>query len=144
MRQDQHLLIQRAPTLHPEPCLVFLDPAKKGLRYPNLKSKTSLLLQLKFTVTSFHQSHQHHLSLQSVLLLVILCCSSSSLIIILHCWSSSSHHLYSSTLLLITTIGHRSAHQPCHQSCWSLSSYHTAATKIRSHASSLSTSHRHQ
>ena len=50
--------------MHPGPCLVFLDPAKKGLRYPNLKSKTSLHLQSKLTVTSTH------LFLQSVLLLV--------------------------------------------------------------------------
>ena len=52
IRQNQHPLIHRAPTLDPGPCLVFLDPAKKGLRYPNLKSKTNLLLQLKLTVKS--------------------------------------------------------------------------------------------
>ena len=58
VRRNQHLLIHRAPTLHPGPCLVFLDPAKKGLRYPNLKSKTSLHLQLKHTV-SIHFYHCH-------------------------------------------------------------------------------------
>ena len=50
--------MQRAPTLHPGPCLVFLDPAKKGLRYPNLKIKTSLLLQLQLIVST-HSSHTH-------------------------------------------------------------------------------------
>ena len=69
VRRNQHLLIHREPTLHLGPCLVFLDPAKKGLRYPNLKSKTSLQSQLKLTVTV---SHQHHLSLQSDLLLNVI------------------------------------------------------------------------
>ena len=90
MRYNQHLLIQRAPTLHPGPCLVFLDLAKKGLRYPNLKSKTSLLLQLKLTITSSHQSHQHHLSLQSAINYLCSC--------------SSAHHLCSSSTLLIVSI----------------------------------------
>ena len=41
---------------------------------------------MKFTITSFHQSNQHHLSLQSAV--NYLCsCSSFSLIIILHCCS---------------------------------------------------------
>ena len=51
-------MIQREPTLHPGPCLVFLDSAKKGLRYPNLRCKSSLHLQFKLTVlTHFHHCH---------------------------------------------------------------------------------------
>ena len=50
--------MQRAPTLHPGPCLVFIDPAKNSLRYPNLKIKTSLLLQLQLIVST-HSSHTH-------------------------------------------------------------------------------------
>ena len=80
VRQNQHLLMHRAPTLYPGPCLVFLDPAKKGLRYPNLKSKTSLLLQYSILV-----SHKRSLSHQG--------CSSSLLI--------TSTLLYHCSLLLI-------------------------------------------
>ena len=60
IRKNQHLLVHRAPTLDPGPCLVFLDPAKKGLRYPNLKKQVKLAFTLKLTVTLLH-----HLSLQS-------------------------------------------------------------------------------
>ena len=58
--RNQHLLINRAPTLNPGPCLVFLDPAKKGLRYPNLKKQVKLAFTIKLIVTLLH-----HLSLQS-------------------------------------------------------------------------------
>ena len=80
----------RAPTLHPGPCLVFLDPAKKGLRYPNLKSKTSLLFKLKLTVTSSHQSLVSLICCQLSLLMLI--CSSSILLL---------NNLLSSTTLLL-------------------------------------------
>ena len=79
--------------MHPGPCLVFLDPAKKGLRYPNLKSKTSLLFKLKLTVTSSHHSLVSLICCQLSLLMLI--CSSSTLLIISarhqRC-SLSSHH----------------------------------------------------
>ena len=92
VRRNQHLLINRAPTLNPGPCLVFLDPAKKGLRYPNLKSKTSLLLQLKL-----------NLFLQSVLLITL-----NSAVPLLTAASLISAHLFCSSMLLIIL-----AHHPC-------------------------------
>ena len=47
VRQNQHLLIHRAPTLHPGLSLVFLDPAKKCLRYPNLKKASQACIYIK-------------------------------------------------------------------------------------------------
>ena len=80
LRQNQHLLIHRAPTLYPGPYLVFLDPAKKGLRYPNLKSKTSFHLQSKLTVTSTHQSLVSCCQLSQLMLI----CPSSTLLTAAH------------------------------------------------------------
>ena len=74
------------------------------------------------------------------------CLSSCSLI--LHI--ISAHHInFVVTLLishlvhLLTAAHHRSAPQPCQESCWSLSSHHTTATRICSCASSSSTAHHH-
>ena len=92
VRRNQHLLIHRAPTLNPGPYLVFLDPAKKGLRYPNLKRKTSLLVQLKL-----------NMFLQSVLLITL-----NSAVPLLTAASLISAHLFCSSMLLIIL-----AHHPC-------------------------------
>ena len=101
--------------------MVFLDPTKKGLRYPNIKIKTSLLLQLKLTITSFHQSHQHHLSLQSAANNL---CSCSSIICLFahHCCWSSAHH--SSLLQPCQVIKLCSIRCCCHQLVMSSSLCH--------------------
>ena len=118
--------------MHPGPCLVFLDPAKKGLRYPNLKSKTSLLLQLKLTVTSSHQSHQHHLSLQSVLLLVN---NVDHLLITLINTAATHFSIFSvhQHLLFNTAKSSRSAHLCC---CWSTAHQHCSSSLLLPHCSS--------
>ena len=127
----------RAPTLNPGPCLVFLDPAKKGLRYPNLKSKSSLLLQYS-TLVSHKKSLSHQSCSSSLLitstvcqsaqhccnsLLNLLCSSSagqhySSLLVNLCCWSSST--------LLIISAQHTSTLLV--QNCWPINSSIVAHT----------------
>ena len=114
-----------------------MDPAKKGLRYPNLKSKTSLLLQYSILV-SHKKSLSHQRCSSSLLitstvcqstqhccssLLNLLCSSSagqhySSLLVNLCCWSSST--------LLIISAQHTSTLLV--QNCWPISSSTVAHT----------------
>ena len=77
---DYNRDVKSAPTLHPGPCLVFLDPAKKDLRSPILKCKILL-------------ARNHMALLQNQPLL----CTSISLLII------ASQHCCSSLLLVNTT-----------------------------------------
>ena len=91
---------------------MFLDPAKKGLRYPNLKSKSSLHLQLKFTVIStssvssiYSAAGQYCWSSAQ-----LWSCSSAHH----QCCSLSSHHTAPITdyqSLLFNAVGHRFARQ---------------------------------
>ena len=91
----------RAPTLHPGPCLVFLDPIKKGLRYPNLRSKTSLLLQYSILVLPYSCHPTQAISVTSSTLHII-----------------STHHINSAVTLLISHLVHllTAAQQPLYSS----------------------------
>ena len=131
VRQNQHLLIHRAPTLNPGPSLVFLDPAKKGLRCPNLKSKISLLLQYSILVSHkkslSHQScslHQLFVNLLNTAAIVFSIFSVHLLLVntIHHCWSifaASHHQCYLSSLL------------STHQLCWSKTWMHLKNAKSK-------------
>ena len=90
VRRNQHLLINRAPALNPGPCLVLLDPAKKWLRYPNLKSKTSLLLQYSIRVS--HKKSLTHPSCSSSLLIPSTLLYHCLPLLMNLCSSSAGHH----------------------------------------------------
>ena len=83
--------------------MVFLDPAKKGLRYHNLKSKTSLLLQYNILVS--HKKSLTHQSCSSSLLITSTLLYHCSLLLINICsyflLMNAAHHLGSSSLLLV-------------------------------------------
>ena len=73
----------------------FLDPAKKGLRYPNLRCKSSLHLQFKLTVsTNFHHCHITPTLISST--------SSISINILSQSYHHHSVHIYRHIILTIT------------------------------------------